>query len=53
MVELLEAAVAEMHQRAADFGGRTRTFAVSVSVSVAFPFLAVIIDGTRAWPRLS
>jgi len=40
MVELLEAAVAEMHRRAADFGGRTRTFAVSV----AFPFLVVVID---------
>ncbi len=40
MVELLEAAVAEMHDRAADFGGRTRTFAVSV----AFPFLVVLID---------
>jgi len=40
MVELLEAAVAEMHRRAADFGGRTRTF----TVSVAFPFLVVIID---------
>ena len=40
MVELLEAAVAEMHQRAADFGGRTRTF----TVSAAFPFLVVIID---------
>ena len=40
MVELLEAAVTEMHQRAADFGGRTRTFAVSG----AFPFLVVIID---------
>ena len=40
MVELLEAAVAEMHQRASDFGGRTRTFAVSV----AFPFLVVVID---------
>ena len=40
MVELLEAAVAEMHQRAADFGGRTRTF----TVSAAFPFLVVVID---------
>jgi S-DNA-T family DNA segregation ATPase FtsK/SpoIIIE len=40
MVELLEAAVAEMHQRASDFGGRTRTF----TVSVAFPFLVVVID---------
>ena len=40
MVELLEAAVAEMHQRASDFGGRTRTF----TVSAAFPFLVVVID---------
>ena len=40
MVELLEAAVAEMHKRAAGFGGKTRTFAVSV----AFPFLVVVID---------
>jgi DNA segregation ATPase FtsK/SpoIIIE, S-DNA-T family len=40
MVELLEAAVTEMHRRAADFGGKTRTFAVSV----AFPFLVVMID---------
>ncbi len=40
MVELLEAAIAEMHRRAADFGGKTRTFAVSV----AFPFLVVMID---------
>ena len=40
MVELLEAAVTEMHRRAADFGGKTRTF----TVSVAHPFLVVIID---------
>ena len=40
MVELLEAAVAEMHNRAAAFGGKTRTFAVSA----AFPFLVVLID---------
>ncbi len=40
MVDLLEAAVKEMHRRAADFGGKTRTFAVSV----AFPFLVVMID---------
>ncbi len=40
MVELLEAAVAEMHNRASDFGGRTRTF----MVSAAFPFLVVVID---------
>ena len=40
MVELLEAAVTEMHKRAGEFGGRTRTFAVSA----AFPFLVVIID---------
>ena len=35
MVELLEAAVAEMHDRAEQFGGRTRTF----TPSAAFPFL--------------
>ena len=40
MVALLEAAVAEMHRRAADFGGITRTF----TVSVAHPFLVVMID---------
>ena len=40
MVELLEAAVAEMHARAASFGGRTRTFAASIE----FPFLVVLID---------
>jgi DNA segregation ATPase FtsK/SpoIIIE, S-DNA-T family len=40
MVELLEAAVEEMHKRAGEFGGRTRTF----TVSVAFPFLVVVID---------
>ena len=40
MVDLLEAAVSEMHRRAAEFGGKTRTFAVSV----AFPFLVVMID---------
>jgi S-DNA-T family DNA segregation ATPase FtsK/SpoIIIE len=40
MVQLLEAAVEEMHRRAADFGGITRTFAVSV----AHPFLVVMID---------
>jgi len=40
MVELLEAAVTEMHTRAAAFGGKTRTFAVSA----AFPFLVVLID---------
>ena len=40
MVELLEAAVAEMHDRAAAFGGKTRTF----TVSAAFPFLVVLID---------
>ena len=31
MVELLEAAVAEMHHRAEQFGGRTRTFTPSWS----------------------
>jgi S-DNA-T family DNA segregation ATPase FtsK/SpoIIIE len=40
MVDLLEAAVAEMHRRAAEFGGRTRTF----TVSAAHPFLVVMID---------
>jgi S-DNA-T family DNA segregation ATPase FtsK/SpoIIIE len=40
MVELLEAAVTEMHTRAGEFGGRTRTF----TVSAAFPFLVVVID---------
>jgi DNA segregation ATPase FtsK/SpoIIIE, S-DNA-T family len=40
MVELLEAAVAEMHQRAARFGGKTRTFAPSAE----FAFLVVVID---------
>ena len=40
MVELLEAAVTEMHQRAAAFGGKTRAFAVSGG----FPFLVVLID---------
>jgi S-DNA-T family DNA segregation ATPase FtsK/SpoIIIE len=40
MVDLLEAAVAEMHRRAAEFGGRTRTF----TVSAAYPFLVVMID---------
>jgi DNA segregation ATPase FtsK/SpoIIIE, S-DNA-T family len=40
MVELLEAAVAEMHQRAARFGGVTRTFTPSAD----FPFLVVLVD---------
>ena len=40
MVELLEAAVAEMHNRAAAFGGKTRAF----TVSAVFPFLVVLID---------
>ena len=40
MVELLEAAVAEMHDRAGQFGGRTRTF----TPSTAFPFLVVLVD---------
>jgi hypothetical protein len=40
MVELLEAAVAEMHERAEQFGGWTRTF----TPSVEFPFLVVLID---------
>ena len=40
MVELLEAAVAEMHDRAGRFGGRTRTF----TPSAEFPFLVVLVD---------
>jgi S-DNA-T family DNA segregation ATPase FtsK/SpoIIIE len=40
MVELLEAAVAEMHDRAEQFGGRTRTFTPSAD----FPFLVVLVD---------
>ena len=40
MVELLEAAVAEMHDRAEQFGGRTRTF----TPSTGFPFLVVLVD---------
>ena len=40
MVELLEAAVAVMHERAAQFGGKTRTFTPSTD----FPFLVVLID---------
>jgi len=40
MVELLEAAVTEMHNRAAAFAGKTRAFAVSGG----FPFLVVLID---------
>ncbi len=40
MVELLETAVAEMHDRADRFGGRTRTFALSAG----FPFLVILID---------
>jgi S-DNA-T family DNA segregation ATPase FtsK/SpoIIIE len=40
MVELLEAAVAEMHDRAGQFGGRTRTF----TPSPEFPFLVIVVD---------
>jgi DNA segregation ATPase FtsK/SpoIIIE, S-DNA-T family len=40
MVGLLEAAVKEMHDRAARFGGKTRTF----TPSAEFPFLVVLID---------
>jgi S-DNA-T family DNA segregation ATPase FtsK/SpoIIIE len=40
MVELLEAAVTEMHERAARFSGTTRTFAPSAE----FPFLVVLVD---------
>jgi hypothetical protein len=40
MVELLEATVAGMQQRAGQFGGRTRTFPVSTE----FPFVVVLVD---------
>jgi S-DNA-T family DNA segregation ATPase FtsK/SpoIIIE len=40
MVKLLEGAVQEMHERAARFGGVTRTF----TPSTVFPFLVVLID---------
>jgi S-DNA-T family DNA segregation ATPase FtsK/SpoIIIE len=40
MVALLESAVADMHERAAAFGGRTRTFIPSPD----FPFLVVLVD---------
>jgi len=40
MVRLLEDAVTEMHERATQFGGVTRTF----TPSAAFPFLVVLID---------
>ena len=40
MVELLEAAVSEMHERAGQFGGRTRTF----TPSAEFPFVVVLVD---------
>jgi S-DNA-T family DNA segregation ATPase FtsK/SpoIIIE len=40
MVELLEAAVGVMHDRAAQFGGQTRTF----TPSAGFPFLVILID---------
>ncbi len=40
MVALLEEAVAVMQERAAQFGGKTRTFLPST----AFPFLVVLID---------
>jgi DNA segregation ATPase FtsK/SpoIIIE, S-DNA-T family len=40
MVALLEDAVTEMHDRASQFGGVTRTFIPST----AFPFLVVLID---------
>ena len=39
MVELLEAAVAEMHARAEQFGGRT-----DLTPSMEFPFLVVLVD---------
>jgi DNA segregation ATPase FtsK/SpoIIIE, S-DNA-T family len=40
MVGLLEEAVAVMHDRAAQFGGITRTF----TPSIVFPFLVVLVD---------
>jgi DNA segregation ATPase FtsK/SpoIIIE, S-DNA-T family len=40
MVELLETAVAEMHARAGQFGGRTRNF----TRSTVFPFLVILVD---------
>jgi DNA segregation ATPase FtsK/SpoIIIE, S-DNA-T family len=40
VVELLESAVAEMHARAEQFGGKTRTF----TPSAAFPFVVVLVD---------
>jgi DNA segregation ATPase FtsK/SpoIIIE, S-DNA-T family len=40
MVRLLEDAVAVMHDRAAQFGGITRTF----TPSIMFPFLVVLVD---------
>jgi S-DNA-T family DNA segregation ATPase FtsK/SpoIIIE len=40
MVELLEAAAAEMHDRADRFGGQTRTFTLSAD----HPFLVVLVD---------
>ena len=44
MVELLEAAVAEMHDRAGQFGGKTRTF----TPSGEFPFLVVWWTSSRS-----
>src|SRR5207237_10594692 len=41
LVELLEAGVAEMHDRAGQFGGRTRTFTPSLEV----PFVVLVVDG--------
>jgi hypothetical protein len=40
MVELLEAAVTLMHERAEEFGGKTRTF----TPTVRHPFLLLIVD---------
>jgi DNA segregation ATPase FtsK/SpoIIIE, S-DNA-T family len=40
MVKLLEDAVAVMHDRAAQFGGITRTF----TPSILFPFLVILVD---------
>ena len=45
MVGLLEAAVAEMHDRAGQFGGVTRTF----TPSTGFPFVVVLVDELVFW----
>src|SRR6266566_134883 len=49
MVELPEAAVAEMHDRAGQLGGRTRTFTPSTD----FPFVLVLVDELAFRPPTS